>query len=68
MQDKGFAAVLTNTTDPVFLFIGLGLDKEQAAVVAQYKANGQEVYLKPYAVGEVESLKMKLKYNFFSQV
>ncbi len=48
---QGFAAAVTKNTEPVFLFIGLGLDKEQAAVVAdKYKENGQEVYLKPYAV------------------
>ncbi|RXI98408.1 hypothetical protein DS745_18965 [Anaerobacillus alkaliphilus] len=48
---QGFAAAVTQNTDPVFLFIGLGLDKEQAAVVAEkYRENGQEVYLKPYAV------------------
>jgi stage II sporulation protein B len=51
LQNKGFASALTKSTEPVFLFIGLGLDREQANVVAEeYKANGQEVYVKPYAV------------------
>ncbi len=51
LQENGFAAALTNTSDPVYLFIGIGLDREQARVIGDnYKANGQEVYLKPYAV------------------
>ncbi|QOY34023.1 hypothetical protein AWH56_014855 [Anaerobacillus isosaccharinicus] len=59
IKDQGFAAAITSGTEPVFLFIGLGLDKEQANVVAsKYKDSGQEVYLKPYAVtatGTVET-------------
>ncbi len=58
LKNKGFAAVLTNTTDPIYLFIGLGLDRDQATIVAdQYKANGQDVYLKPYAVTANKQLK-----------
>lgn len=50
IKDNGFSATLTNTTDPVYLFIGVGLDREQATVIAeQHQANGQAVYMKPYA-------------------
>ncbi|WNF35917.1 hypothetical protein RJD24_15880 [Bacillaceae bacterium IKA-2] len=51
IKDRGFAAALSNTTDPIYLFIGVGLDREQATVISgKYQANGQEVYMKPYAV------------------
>lgn len=51
IKDSGFAAAISNTTDPVYLFIGVGLDREQASVISEkYQANNQEVYLKPYAV------------------
>lgn len=59
LKENGFAATLSNTTDPVFLFIGIGLDREQARVIGNiYDSNGQDVFLKPYAVsknGLVES-------------
>lgn len=51
IKNSGFAAALSNTTDPVHLFIGVGLDREQASVISEkYQTNGQEVYLKPYIV------------------
>ncbi len=51
IKENGFAATLAETSDRVYLFIGLGLDREQARVIGDiYDANGQEVYLKPYAV------------------
>ncbi|OIJ18375.1 hypothetical protein BKP45_12425 [Anaerobacillus alkalidiazotrophicus] len=64
IQNKGFAAAITNTTEPIYLFIGLGIDREQANVLAEhYKANGQDVYVKPYAVttsGTVDSQEQSL--------
>lgn len=49
IKDSGFAAAVSNTTDTVYLFIGVGLDREQASVISdKYQASGQEVYLKPY--------------------
>lgn len=57
LREQGYAAALTNTTDPVYLFIGLGLNKEQATAIAEkYKANGQEIYLKPYAISTTSTV------------
>lgn len=56
IRDNGFAAALSNTTDPVYIFIGVGLDREQAGIISEkYQTNGQEVYLKPYAVAAGKS-------------
>lgn len=76
LQENGFAATLIKTTDPVFLFIGLGLDREQASVVAEkYKENDQEVYLKPYAItstgtvqSEEQALFLETSVDLFEQL
>lgn len=67
MKSNGFSAALSNTADPVYLFIGVGLDREQASVVAdQYRANGQEVYLKPYAVSSNSVIEKEEQNEFFA--
>ncbi|MCT8137513.1 hypothetical protein H1D32_07000 [Anaerobacillus sp. CMMVII] len=51
IQADGYAATLTTSTEPAFLFIGIGLDREQASIIGDvYKDKGQEIYLKPYAI------------------
>lgn len=68
LKDQGFASALTSLTEPLFLFIGLGLDREQAAIIGEYyKEIGQEVYLKPYAVSATGMAETDEQAAFFSK-
>lgn len=51
LQEQGLAATLTKTTDPLYMFIGVGGDRAQASKIsALYEGYGQETYLKSYRV------------------
>ncbi|NEU29775.1 hypothetical protein GN156_03165 [bacterium LRH843] len=51
LKEKGFAATLTEGTDPIYLFIGLGDDRAQATKVGElYETISQETYLKSYDI------------------
>ncbi len=51
LHEQGLAATLTQTTDPIYMFIGVGGDRSQASQVgALYEAYGQETYLKSYRI------------------
>lgn len=65
LKNNGFASVVTKETEPAYLFIGLGLNKEQANAVADiYKASGQDIYLKPYAVASQATIESEEQLNF----
>ncbi|OLS39643.1 hypothetical protein BTR22_01895 [Alkalihalophilus pseudofirmus] len=50
-QNSGLAAVLTDTTDPLYLFVGLGADRGDTTSLAAILENeGKETYLKSYQV------------------
>lgn len=51
IKNKGQAAVLTTTSEPYFLFIGVGKDRGEASIISQlYEQDGQETYMKPFVV------------------
>ncbi len=51
IRDAGFAAAITTNSQPYFLFIGLGQDRDAAAQISQlYQQQGQETYIKSFAV------------------
>ncbi|MBU8905043.1 hypothetical protein [Desertibacillus haloalkaliphilus] len=51
LNQAGYPAVLTEGSDPVYMFIGLGQDREQATAISDYyKSQGQETYIKSFAV------------------
>ncbi|WP_368503654.1 hypothetical protein AB3N04_15940 [Alkalihalophilus sp. As8PL] len=54
-QASGLAAVLTDTTDPIYLFVGLGAERAEASsLAAVVEAQGQDTYLKTYQVSGAE--------------
>ncbi|MDT8859520.1 hypothetical protein N0O92_04685 [Alkalihalobacillus sp. MEB130] len=51
IQEQGLAATLTQTTDPIYMFIGAGGDRAQATRIGSlYEGYGQDTYLKSYQV------------------
>ncbi|MCM3715093.1 hypothetical protein [Halalkalibacter oceani] len=51
LQDRGLAALLTEHTDPFYMFIGLGGDRAQAGQISNlYQEYGQETYVKSYRI------------------
>lgn len=57
LMNQGYAAVLTEHTDPFFMFIGTALRKEEAQVLGQeYEEMGQDVYIKPYTIVKEEKV------------
>ncbi|KHF40944.1 hypothetical protein [Halalkalibacter okhensis] len=51
LQEQGLAATLTQSTDPIYMFIGAGGDRAQATKIsALYEGYGQDTYLKTYRV------------------
>lgn len=51
LHEKNLAAVLTEETDPIYMFIGVAGDRAQATKLSGlYEGYGQETYLKSYRV------------------
>ncbi|WP_100404997.1 hypothetical protein [Bacillus solitudinis] len=51
IHKKGLAAVLTKSTDPIYMFIGIGGDRAQSTAISKlYEGYNQETYLKSYRV------------------
>ncbi|WP_332629265.1 hypothetical protein [Halalkalibacter flavus] len=51
LQEQGLAAALTQSTDPIYMFIGAGGDRAQATKISSlYEGYGQDTYLKTYRV------------------
>ncbi len=51
LDEQGVPGVITENTDPHFLFIGVGNNRESASTFAQYYNDaGVDTYVKPYAV------------------
>lgn len=51
LQEQGLAATLTKTTEPIYMFIGVGGDRAQANKIADlYEGYRQETYLKSYRI------------------
>ncbi|WP_156942354.1 hypothetical protein [Alkalihalobacterium bogoriense] len=58
LKDRGHAAVLIESSDPHYMFIGVAQDKEYANGLSQlYQQEGQDTYVKPFAVlgGKVDA-------------
>ncbi|WP_100373636.1 hypothetical protein [Bacillus sp. FJAT-45037] len=50
-QRIGLASVLTNSTDPTYLFVGLGADRASTTALATtLQAEGKETYLKSFSI------------------
>lgn len=68
LKAKGYAAALTKNTDPSYMFIGVGLDKNAAAVIGKkYQEVGQEIYLKPYTISTEGISVEENKENFINE-
>ncbi len=69
IKDRGQAAVLKTDGDPMYMFIGLGLQKEEAGRLTQiYQQHGQDTYVKPFAVnGSLQSIDNEAVAEFFTQ-
>lgn len=69
IKSRGQAAVLKTDGDPMFMFIGLGLQKEEAGRLSQiYQQHGQDTYVKPFAVnGSMHSVENEAVKEFFAQ-
>ncbi|OLO40536.1 hypothetical protein BTR23_05970 [Alkalihalophilus pseudofirmus] len=69
IKARGQAAVLKTGSDPMYMFIGLGLQKEEAGRLSQlYQAQGQDTYVKPFAVnGSIASVDSEAGKQFFTQ-
>ncbi|MCK0473539.1 SPOR domain-containing protein [Halalkalibacter sp. APA_J-10(15)] len=51
IQEQGFAATITTSTDPIYMFIGVAGDRAQATKINEiYEGYGQDTYLKSYRV------------------
>lgn len=51
LKNKGYAAQIIDSGNPVYLFIGLGLTEQSVSPISDiYKGIGQEVYVKPYNI------------------
>ncbi|MDE5412442.1 hypothetical protein [Alkalihalobacterium chitinilyticum] len=69
IKSRGQAAVLKTNGDPMLMFIGLGLQKEEAGRLSQiYQQHGQDTYVKPFAVnGSMQSIESEAVKEFFAQ-
>ncbi|MCM3759766.1 hypothetical protein M3212_03075 [Alkalihalobacillus oceani] len=51
LQERGLAALLTEHTDPFYMFIGLGGDRAEAGRISTlYQEYGQDTYVKSYRI------------------
>lgn len=69
IKSRGQAAVLKTDGDPMLMFIGLGLQKDEAGRLSQiYQQYGQDTYVKPFAVnGSMQSIENEAVKEFFAQ-
>ncbi len=69
IKQRGQAAVLKTDSDPMYMFIGLGLQKDEAGRISQlYQQQGQETYVKPFAVnGSLHSVDSEAVKQYFTQ-
>ncbi|WP_078555366.1 hypothetical protein [Bacillus alkalicellulosilyticus] len=68
LKEKGLAGVLVESSDPIYMFIGVGQDREYANALSQlYQQQGQDTYVKPFTVAPSSNDEVKDEVKQFFQ-